>query len=170
MTPETIKTARKIFIGYTKYKREISQLDTAIKYHKSTAELDLNDDIYGASVAHGAGDTGIFSGYSAEKIPNIVEHMDKLRAIYDKELSALLYRRNTLQTVIDSVDIYVDSLDWADRTILHRRYLESSRKNYEEISSEVSLSEDSVKKRECKLIKEYSEIARNTILIAASIM
>lgn len=170
MTAETIKTARKIFRGYTKYKMEISQLEAAIKYHKSTAELDLNDDIYSASVSHGAGDTGIFAGYSAEKIPNIVEHMDKLRASYDAELSKLLYRRNTLQAITDSVDIYIDSLDWADRTILHRRFCESHHMNYDEISSEVNLSADSVKKRECKLIKEYAEIAKNTMLIASSII
>lgn len=170
MTAETIKTARKIFRGYTKYKMEISQLEAAIKYHKSTAELDLNDDIYSASVSHGAGDTGIFAGYSAEKIPNIVEHMDKLRASYDAELSKLLFRRNTLRTITDSVDIYIDSLDWADRTILHRRFCESHHMNYDEISSEVNLSADSVKKREQRLIKQYAEISRGITLIAADIM
>lgn len=170
MTAETVKIARKIFRGYTKYKMEISQLETAIKYHESTAELDLNDDIYSASVSHGAGDTGIFAGYSAEKIPNIVEHMDKLRAAYDTELSKLKYRRNTLQAITDSVDIYIDSLDWADRTILRRRFCESHHMNYDEISSEVNLSADSVKKREQKLIKEYAEIVGNTIHIAANIM
>lgn len=170
MTAETIKTARKIFRGYTKYKMEISQLETAIKFRESTAELDINDDIYSASVSRGAGDMGIFSGYSAEKIPNIVEHMDKLRASYDAELSKLRYRRNTLQAITDSVDIYIDSLDWADRTILRRRFCENHHMNYDEISSEVNLSADSVKKREQKLIKEYAEISNGITLIVTDIM
>lgn len=153
---ETIRQARMLFKSYSRMKMEIKQMSESIECLTKTIEQNVDADIYNASVSHGhSGEMGVLPNISSGKTPQIAENIDKIRGRYYSEISQMKYRINIFQRATNSVQIYVNYLDWTGKTILTRRYLDEDKKNFEEISQEIHLSVDSVKKRERKLIEDY---------------
>ena len=153
---EVIRQARMLFKSYSRMKMEIQQMTESIECLMKTIEQNVNRDIYNASVSHGNdNEIGTLQNTSSGKTPQIAENIDKMRSRYYSEISQMKYRINLFQRATNSIQIYVDYLDWTGKTILTRRYLDEDKKSFEEISREVHLSADTVKKRERKLIEDY---------------
>lgn len=153
---EAIRKARMLYKNYSRMKMEIKQMSESIDCLVKTIEQNVDRDIYTASVSHGHdGGIGILPNASAGKTPQIAENIDKMRSRYYSEISQMKYRINLFNTVISSIQIYVNYLDWMGKTILTRRYIDEDKKCFEEISHEVHLTADAVKKRERKLIEDY---------------
>lgn len=152
---ETIKNARFLFKNYNRIKLEISQITETAAYLSKTAEQSIDSDIYTASVSHGAGGTG--SGTSADKVPRIAEKAEAIRRAYSENIYSLQKKKAMLERIVASIDIFAGSLEWTDKTILFRRFLDRNTKSSEEISNEVHLTASAVKKRIAKLMLRYGE-------------
>lgn len=165
---ETIKNARFLFKNYNRIKLEINQIAETISYLSKTIEQSINSDIYTASVSHGTNGTG--AGTSADKVPRIAEKAEAVRMKYSEDIHALQSKKAMLKRTVASIDIFAESLDWTDKTILFRRFLDRNTKGMEEISNEVHLTSSAVKKRIEKLMLKYAESVNFDISYAADIL
>lgn len=161
---ETIKNARFLFKNYRRIKLEISQITETAAYLSKTAEQSIDSDIYAASVSHGAG--GMGSGMSADKVPRIAEKAEAIRIAHSENICALQRKKAMLERVVVSIDVFAESLDWSDKTIVFRRFLDKDSKSAEEISNEVHLTASAVKKRIARLMLRYAESVNFDILYA----
>lgn len=162
---ETIKNARFLFKNYSRIKLEIRQITETAAYLSKTAEQSIDSDIYTASVSHGTNETG--SGMSADKVPRIAEKAEAIRMRYSEEIYALQKKKAMLERIVVSIDIFAESLDWSDKTIVFRRFLDKDSKSAEEVSNEVHLTASAVKKRIAKLMLRYTETVNFDISYAA---
>lgn len=169
MTAEKIKAARKIFKNYSRMNMEIKQLDESIECAKKNREASINSDIYSASVSHSSGGLP-GENSSADKIPRIAESIDKLRNDYDTEIYNMERRKNLLKRAVNSVEIFTSSLDWTDKTLLTRRYINDNKKSFDEISSEIHSTADALKKRERNLMAQYIKTAHIDIAFVETIL
>lgn len=160
---QDIKDARKLFHNYRRLKMEVEQLKNSIEYTKRNLEANINEDIHSASVSHGSGGTGGSSGVNVNKIPNIAENIDKMRKQYNDNLYELKRKKNIFETALKSVSIFINSLEWTDRTLATRLYTDDTRKSYDEISTELCQSTDALKKRERRLMCQYVKTAHINI-------
>lgn len=161
---ETIKNARFLFKNYRRIKLEISQIAETAAYLSKTVEQSIDSDIYAASVSHGTNGTG--SGMSADKVPRIAEKTEAIRMAYSENICDLQRKKAVLERIAASIDIFAASLDWLDKTILFRRFLDKSTQSAEEISNEVHLTASAVKKRIARLMLRYAESVNFDILYA----
>ncbi len=169
--PKYIKAARKIFKNYNYIQMKIKQLDEGIETAKKNVETNVNCDIYSASVSHGSeGSIGNAPNASADKIPQIVENIDKIRSQYDEQIHIMQYQKNILESAVNSINIYVSSLDWEDKTLLNRHYLDNDRKSYDDISAEIHVSCEGLRKRERKLMKQYVKSVHIDIIDVVNIL
>jgi len=169
--PQYIKAARKIFKNYNFIQMKIKQLEESIETAKKNVEISVNCDIYSASVSHGSeGSIGNAPNSSADKIPQIVENIDKIRSQYDEQVYVMQYQKNILESAVNSIKIYVSSLDWEDKTLINRHYLDNIRKSYDEISTEIHISSEGLRKRERKLMKQYAKSVNIDILEVAGLI
>lgn len=162
---ETIKNARFLFKNYNRIKLEISQITETAAYLSKTAEQSIDSDIYTASVSHGTNGTG--SGTSADKVPRIAEKAEAIRMVYSENICALQRKKAVLERIVTSIDIFAESLDWSDKTIVFRRFLDKDSKSAEEISNEVHLTASATKKRIARLMLRYGESVNFDISYAA---
>lgn len=165
---ETIKNARFLFKNYNRIKLEISQITETAAYLSKTAEQSIDSDIYTASVSHGT--SGIGSGTSADKVPRIAEKAEAVRMKYSEDIHALQSKKAMLERTAASIDIFAESLDWTDKTILFRRFLDRNTKDMEEISNEVHLTASAVKKRIAKLMLKYAQSVNFDISYVANVL
>lgn len=150
---------------------KIKQLEEGIETAKKNVETNVNCDIYSASVSHGSeGSIGTAPNSSADKIPQIVENIDKIRSQYDEQINIMQYQKNILESAVNSINIYVSSLDWEDKTLLSRHYLDNIRKSYDDISSEIHVSCEGLRKRERKLMKQYVKSVHIDIIDVVNIL
>ena len=162
---QDIKNARKIFHNYRRIKMEIKQIENSIEFTKRNIESSINQDIHSASVSHAVGGNGGSSGsVNVNKIPNIAENIDKMRKQYNDNLAELNRKKNILSTTSRSVEIFISSLEWTDRTLITRLYADDTRKSYDEVSSELCQSTDALKKRERRLMQHYVKTSHINIL------
>ena len=169
--PKYIKAARKIFQNYSRMKMEIMQLDNSISYMQKNIEANVDSDIHSASVSHGSGGAiGSFSNCSTDKIPQIVENVDKIRRQYESNICNLIGRKNFLESVVKSIDIFVSSLEWTDKTLITRHYMEEKKKSYDEISAETYNTAESLRKRERKILNSYIKTAHIDIMLISQML
>lgn len=165
---DTIKNARILFKNYNRMKLEINQIKETIAYLSKTIEQSIDSDIYTASVSHGTGGTG--AGTSSDKVPRIAEKAEFIRREHSKNIRLLERKKGILERTFASIDIFVDYLDWSDKTILFRRYIDKDTKSAEEISNEVHLTVSAVKKRIVKLLLRYADSVNFDISYAADML
>ncbi len=165
---EAIKNARILFKNYKRMKLEINQIKETITYLSKTIEQSIDSDIYTASVSHGTG--GISAGTSSDKVPRIAEKTESIRREHSENIRILERKKDILERVSASIDIFVESLEWSDKTILFRRYVDKDTKSTEEISNEVHLTVSAVKKRIIKLLLRYAESVNFDISYAAAML
>ena len=151
------KQARILFRNYRRMKMEIRQLSESIDFLSKNMEQSVDSDIYTASVSHGIGGTG--GGLSLDKLPKIAEMANYLRRDYSENILLLKRKRSIFERAAASMEIFADSLEWSDKTIIRRRFLDDDTKSLEEISNEIHLTVSAVKKRIVRLMLRYSESA-----------
>lgn len=165
---ETMKNARFLFKNYNRIKLEIKQITETAAYLSKTAEQSVDSDIYTASVSHGT--DGACVGTSADKVPRIAEKAGAIRFKYSEEIRALQIKKAILERIVMSIDIFAESLDWSDKTIVFRRFLDINSKSTEEISNEVHLTVSAVKKRIARLMISYAKSVNFDISYAADML
>lgn len=165
---DTIKNTRILFKNYKRMKLEINQIKETITYLSKTIEQSIDSDIYTASVSHGTG--GISAGTSSDKVPRIAEKAEFIRREHSENIRILERKKDILERAAASIDVFAESLEWSDKTILFRRYLDKDIKSAEEISNEVHLTASAVKKRVAKLILRYAETVNFDISYAADML
>lgn len=169
--PKYIKAARKLFQNYGRMKMEIMQLDNSINYMQKNIEANVDSDIHSASVSHGSGGAiGSFSNCSTDKIPQIVENIDKIRKQYESSIYDLTNRKNLLESAVKSIDIFVSSLEWTDKTLMKRHYMEEQKKSYDEISAETYNTAETLRKRERKILNNYIKTVHIDVLIISQML
>ena len=167
---QEIKTARKLFRNYNRIRMEVRQLENSIEFTRKNIEASIDSDIHSKSVSHGSGGTGGSSGGSSDKIPHIVENISNIRKQYEANLCKLSRRKNLLEGAIKSIDIYVSSLEWSDKTLMVKHYINEIPKTYDEIAAEVYTSPETLKKREKKLLAAYVRLSHIDIKAVIEIM
>ncbi len=165
---DTIKNARILFKNYKRIKLEIIQIKETITYLSKTIEQSIDSDIYTASVSHGTG--GISAGTPSDKVPRIAEKAESIRRAHSENICILKMKKEILERASSSIDIFVESLEWSDKTILFRRYIDKDTKSTEEISNEVHLTASAVKKRVAALMLRYAESVNFDISYAADML
>lgn len=166
-----IKSARKLFQNYNRMKMEIMQLDNSISYMQKNIEASIDSDIHSASVSHGSGGAiGSFSNCSTDKIPQIVENLNKMRGRYESNIADLSVRKGLLESAVKSIDIYVSSLEWTDKTLIKRHYMEEKKKSYDEISTETYNTAESLRKRERKILSNYIKTAHIDVVAISQML
>lgn len=136
-------------------KMEILQLSESIDFLSKSLERSIDNDIYTASVSHGTG--GTFSGAGQDKLPRIAEKVGEIRKGYSENIYAMQRKKNIFERTVSSIDIFANSLDWSDKTILFRRFFDNNTKSAEEMSAEVHLTVSAIKKRTRGLILQYAK-------------
>lgn len=151
----TAKQVRILFKNYRRMKMEILQLSESIDFLSKNMEQSVESDIYTASVSHGTG--GIGGGSAHDKLPKIAERVEEIRMKYDENMCLMNRKKSIFERTVASIDIFADSLEWSDRTIIRRRFINEDKKSLEEISNEIHLTASAVKKRIVKLMLGYAE-------------
>lgn len=151
------KQARILFRNYRRIKMEIRQLSESIDFLSINMEQSIDSDIYTVSISHGTGMTG--GGSARDRLPKIAEMVDCLRRDYSENILLMKIKKNVFERAAASMEIFTDSLEWSDKTILRRRFLDDNSKSLEEISNEVHLTVSAVKKRIVRLMQRYAESA-----------
>lgn len=160
-----VKQARILFRNYRRMKMEIRQLSESIDYLSQNMEQSVDSDIYTASVSHGTGGTG--GGSARDRLPKIAEMADHLRRDYSENILLMKRKKSVFERAAASMEIFADSLEWSDKTILRRRFLDENPKSLEEISNEIHLTVSAVKKRIVRLMLRYTESAHFDLSAAA---
>lgn len=159
------KQARILFRNYRRMKMEIRQLSESIDYFSENMEQSVDSDIYTASVSHGTGGTG--GGSARDKLPKIAERVEDIRMEYAENMRLMKRKKSIFERTAASIDIFADFLEWSDKTILRRRFLDEDTKSLEEISNEIHLTVSAVKKRIAGLMLRYAETAHFDLSAAA---
>lgn len=157
------KQARVLFKNYRRMKMEVLQLSESIDFLSKNMEQSVESDIYTASVSHGTGSIG--GGSSYDKLPKIAERVEEIRMEYAENMRLMKRKKSIFERTVASIDIFADSLEWNDRTIIRRRFTDEDKKSLEEISNEIHLTVSAVKKRITKLMLGYAESAHFNISV-----
>lgn len=151
------KQARVLFKNYRRMKMEILQLSESIDFLSKNMEQSVESDIYTASVSHGTGSIGGSSAH--DKLPKIAERVEEIRIGYAENMCLMKRKKSIFERTIASIDIFAASLEWSDRTIIRRRFIDEDTKSLEEISNEIHLTVSAVKKRIVNLMIRYAGTA-----------
>lgn len=154
-----VSGARLIFKNYSIMKAKVQIMKKSLEDIERTAEQELNDDIYSASVSHPTENTGIHSSNTTgDKIPNIVMHLAETRKENYKQVTIAQKRVRMLERAIHSVDIFIGALDEEHAEIIRRAFLLPQRENNAEIGKAVSLSESRVKQIIFEELCKYNSV------------
>ena len=128
---ESFEKAKTVLKNYRRMKTEIAMLNKSIEFHSKNIQNAIDDDIDGMSVSHPAENTGGFNpNVSADKVVNIVCNMDRMKAYYKSEISALQHKQNVFSYIVSSIELYISLLD-EEQAEIFKLYYYNKRPNSE---------------------------------------
>lgn len=153
---DKISEAKKVLSSYNRMKLEVDMLSKSIDFYSSHKQSEIASDIHGMSVSHVLENSdGSNPNASADKVPGIVERIDKISSNYDIELSRLRYKRNTLSYIISGIDSFIGFLPEEHAQIIKYLYINKERKTFGEISAEINRSERRIKQIAGGILLDY---------------
>lgn len=152
---DKISEAKKVLSSYNRMKLEVDMLSKSIDFYSSHKQSEIASDIHGMSVSHAENSDGSSPNTSANKVPGIVERIDKISSNYDTELSRLRYKRNTLSYIISGIDSFIGFLPEEQARIIKCLYIDKEQKTFGEISAKINLSERRIKQIVNEILLDY---------------